>query len=148
MNPERFQALASRLLHREGKEPESCRTAISRCYYAAFHVAKELLDPHFTFPPDATAHKLVRRLLSYADDDEVRRVGRELDNLRELRNDADYRLYLRDVEDRRAAQHHVNVAAEQIRVIKAIAAGPQWGTILDQIRRKASLVSPPGSSAP
>ena len=148
MNPERFQALASRLLHKEGKEPDSCRTAISRCYYAAFHVAKALLEPHFTFPPDATAHKLVRRLLSYADVDEVRRVGQELDNLRELRNDADYRLFLRDVEERKAAQHHVNVAAEQIRMLRAVAAGPQWGTILDQIRRKASLVSPPGSGAP
>ena len=148
VDPERFQALASRLLHKEGKEPESCRTAISRCYYATFHVAKGVLEPHFTLPPDATAHKLVRRLLSYADDIEVRKVSQELDGLRDRRNDADYRLSLNDVEQRQTAQHQVNVAAEQIRTLRAIAAGPQWSTILDQIRRKASLVSPPGSGSP
>ena len=111
-------------------------------------MAKELLESHFTFPPDATAHKLVRRLLSYANDADVRGIAHELDNLRELRNDADYRLSLPDVEDRKAAQHHVNNAAEQIRALKALASSTRWNMVLNEIRHKASVVSSPGPGIP
>ncbi len=78
----------------------------------------------------------------------MRRVCRELDNLRELRNDADYRLSLPDVEERKAAQHHVNVAGEQIRVLKTLASSARWNPILEQIRQKASLVGPPAPGTP
>jgi uncharacterized protein (UPF0332 family) len=143
MDPERFQSLAGRLLHREGKDPAACRTAISRSYYAAFHVARHLLEPHFHFPADASAHVKVRRLLSYADHEDLRNVSTELDNLRAARNVADYDLSQSDVDARDNARHEVNVAAEQIRTLKLLAAGEQWGSIMAEIRRKDAAASSP-----
>src|SRR4051794_40201099 len=126
MDPERFQSLAGRLLHREGQDPAACRSAISRSYYAAFHVARQLLEPHFHFPADASAHVKVRRLLSYADSEDLQIVSTELDNLRATRNAADYDLSRSDVEGRASARHEVNVAGEQIRMLKLVAASGQW----------------------
>ena len=132
MDPERFQTLSGRLLHREGKDAAGCRTAIGRCYYAAFHVARQLLAPHFNLR-----------------NDDIKEVSTRLDELRAVRNVADYDLSRTDVEERGIAQYQVNVAGEQIRVLKAIASGDEWQSILAEIRRKDAAASgPPRSGTP
>jgi uncharacterized protein (UPF0332 family) len=80
------------LLAAAGSEAER-RTAISRAYYAAFHVARRLLEGlGFTPPVDEHAHKYLAWRLSNSGDPLVMRAGSQIDILRGLRNRADYDL--------------------------------------------------------
>lgn len=86
-----FLALAIRLAG-AGSEAEQ-RTALSRAYYAAFHVARQLLeDLAFSPPADEHAHKYVAWRVSNCGNPLVMRAGSQLDILRGFRNRADYDL--------------------------------------------------------
>ena len=89
MNWRDFLALAARL----AAEPTEAdwRSAVSRAYYAAFHVARELLAGlNFTVPRADRAHQYLVFRLSNAGEPTVEASGRDLDTLRRLRNRADY----------------------------------------------------------
>ena len=89
MNWRDFLALAARL----ATEPTEAdwRSAVSRAYYAAFHVARRLLaDLHFTVPRADRAHQYLVFRLSNCGEPAVEQAGRDLDTLRRLRNRADY----------------------------------------------------------
>lgn len=97
MNPENFIAVA-RLLAANATEAH-WRSAVSRAYYGAFHVALRLLHSlGVSFPKAASAHEKAAYCLQHADDIGLKEAGRKLASLREMRNAADYRL-----EDRRVA---------------------------------------------
>ena len=67
------------------------RTAVSRAYYAAFHVARRLLaDLQFNVPRADRAHQYLVFRLSNSGEAAVEQAGRDLDTLRRLRNRADY----------------------------------------------------------
>jgi uncharacterized protein (UPF0332 family) len=67
------------------------RSAISRAYYAAFHVARRLLaDLNFTVPRAGRAHQYLIFRLSNCGEPVVEQAGRDLETLRRLRNRADY----------------------------------------------------------
>jgi uncharacterized protein (UPF0332 family) len=67
------------------------RSAVSRAYYAAFHVARRLLaDLNFTVPRADRAHQYLVFRLSNCGGSAVEQAGRDLDTLRRLRNRADY----------------------------------------------------------
>jgi uncharacterized protein (UPF0332 family) len=67
------------------------RTAVSRAYYAAFHVARQLLtDLNFTVPRADRAHQYLVFRLSNCGESAVEQAGRDLETLRRLRNRADY----------------------------------------------------------
>lgn len=67
------------------------RTAVSRAYYAAFHVARRLFtDLQFTVPRADRAHQYLVFRLSNSGEAAVEQAGRDLDTLRRLRNRADY----------------------------------------------------------
>lgn len=67
------------------------RSAISRAYYAAFHVARHLLaDLNFTIPRADRAHQYLIFRLSNCGEPVVEQAGRDLETLRRLRNRADY----------------------------------------------------------
>jgi uncharacterized protein (UPF0332 family) len=86
-----FYRLAARLV--EEKEPASCRTAVSRAYYALFHVARDLLDENkFRIDRSDSAHEQVFRHLHNSGDPEVAEIGQYLNDLRSRRNKADYRI--------------------------------------------------------
>jgi uncharacterized protein (UPF0332 family) len=89
MNWRDFLTLASRLPG--GTTEADWRTAISRAYYAAFHVARELLsDLRFTVPRADRAHQYLVYRLSNSGEPAVEQAGRNLETLRRLRNRADY----------------------------------------------------------
>jgi uncharacterized protein (UPF0332 family) len=89
MNWRDFLLVASRLAA-ENTEAD-WRTAVSRAYYAAFHVARQLLaDLRFSVPRADRAHQYLVFRLSNSGEAAVEQAGRDLDTLRRLRNRADY----------------------------------------------------------
>jgi len=67
------------------------RTAVSRAYYAAFHVARRLLrDLGFVVPRAERAHPYLIYRLCNCGEPVVQRAGQELESLRRQRNQADY----------------------------------------------------------
>ncbi len=102
MTPRDFFALAEELI--EGDTEAHWRSAVSRGYYAAFHVARLLLGRcGFRVPESERSHKYVSDRLSNSGDPAVNRAGLDLDGLRDERNRADYdlrrRLSRRDADD-------------------------------------------------
>jgi hypothetical protein len=87
-----FIRLAGWLAATRPNDP-ALRTAVSRAYYGAFHLAKEFLD-ELGFPTLASAEghaSIVRDLQSCGSSDALT-AGGLLRDLRTERNDADYRL--------------------------------------------------------
>jgi uncharacterized protein (UPF0332 family) len=89
MNWRDFLTLARQLT---GRATEAdWRTAVSRAYYAAFHIARQLLtDLNFTVPRADRAHQYLVFRLSNSGEPTVEQAGRDLETLRRLRNRADY----------------------------------------------------------
>lgn len=91
MNGSDFLPLATRLAA-AASEPE-WRTAISRAYYAAFHVARQLLEElGFRVPRADRAHAYLTMRLNNCGDVSVQHAASNLHSLRSLRNQADYDL--------------------------------------------------------
>jgi uncharacterized protein (UPF0332 family) len=67
------------------------RSAVSRAYYAAFHVGCQLLRGlGFAVPRADRAHAYLWLRLSNSGDPDVRSAGLDLNDLRRQRNQADY----------------------------------------------------------
>lgn len=80
----------ARALNAGSREAE-WRSAVSRAYYAAFHVAGELLvQVGFAVPRGEQAHGYLWLRLSNCGDPNVVIAGRNLQHLRRERNRADY----------------------------------------------------------
>jgi uncharacterized protein (UPF0332 family) len=93
MNPREFLSQARRLASLS--TPVDWRTAASRAYYALFHVARQLLlDLGFVVPRDDKAHSHLRYRLQNCGAPAIEQVGRDVDQLRTLRNQADYDLHI------------------------------------------------------
>jgi uncharacterized protein (UPF0332 family) len=89
MNFRDFLAVASNLA--AGDEEAEWRSAVSRAYYAVFHVACELLRAQgFQVPRADRAHAYLWRRLSNCGDASISNAGRSLNELRGRRNEADY----------------------------------------------------------
>jgi hypothetical protein len=85
MNWRDFLILAARLA--AGNNEADWRTAVSRAYYAAFHVARPLFsDLGFTVPRADRAHQYLVYRLSNSGDAAVEQAGRDPETLRRLRN--------------------------------------------------------------
>jgi uncharacterized protein (UPF0332 family) len=89
MNWRDLLPLAARLA--AGTAEADWRSAVSRVYYAAFHIARRLLaDLNFTVPRADRAHQYLVFRLSNCGDSTTEQAGRDLETLRRLRNRADY----------------------------------------------------------
>ncbi len=126
-----FLSVAATLTN--GATEAEWRSAISRAYYAAFHVARKLLlDLGFRVPHADRAHGYLWLRLSNAGVAEVKQAGRQLNDLRRERNRADY-------DDRRTILHadtadDVHFAEEIIRALDAAALEPVRTQITDTMR--------------
>jgi hypothetical protein len=92
ITPEEFLRQAERWI----QEPAEVdwRSAVSRAYYAAFHVARDLLsDLGFQVPRAAIAHGYLWLRLSNCGDPAIQRAGSDLNDLQRWRNLADYDLH-------------------------------------------------------
>lgn len=132
MDPREFHTQAVGLL--KGGRPADCRSAISRAYYAAFHVAAEVLRANgFAILENHAAHEQVTRHLLGSDDPTLMAVGSQLSDLRGMRNKADYRLAMLAVENVRTAQTLVTSPAQHIQNLEASFNGPNRQRIVAAI---------------
>ncbi len=89
MNWRDFLGLGLRLA--TGAIEAEWRTAVSRAYYATFHVARHLFShPGFVVPRADRAHQYLVFRLSNCGEPTIEQTGRDLETLRRLRNRADY----------------------------------------------------------
>ena len=131
MNFRDFLTLAATLA--AGSTEAEWRSAVSRAYYAAFHVGCELLrDLAFRVPRADRAHAYVWLRLANSSDPDVQNAGQDLNNLRGERNTADYNAYrtLGSV----AATQHVQTTEEIIRVLDAAAHDPTRTQMTDAMK--------------
>lgn len=126
-----FLSLANTLA--KGTTEAEWRSACSRGYYAAFHVARQLLlDLGFQVPQADRAHGYLWLRLSNAGVAEVMKAGSLLNDLRRERNRADY-------DDRRIttqgmADQSVRFAEEVIQALDAAAVEPTRTQITDAMK--------------
>jgi hypothetical protein len=91
MNPHDFLEVADEWA--AGMREAEWRSAVSRAYYAAFHVARNLMRRcGFAVPQGDQAHGYLWLRLANAGHPDVRRIGLRLNYLRTVRNRADYDL--------------------------------------------------------
>jgi uncharacterized protein (UPF0332 family) len=118
MDAKQFQLLASRLVE-HGAYPVDFRTAISRSYYAVYHVGLELLNGMgFRIKSNSTAHEEVYWHLNNSGDEDLVKVAAKLGDLRTKRIHADYRLNRTDVESKENAKLLVQSAKRIIEILK------------------------------
>lgn len=101
------------------------RSAISRAYYAVYHVASEsLFTLGFRIPREHRGHAEVRAYLAQSRVDPIVQVGALLDGLQALRVKADYWLRDPQPEDPGVIATWLGRAAWMIRILDAVAADP------------------------
>jgi uncharacterized protein (UPF0332 family) len=121
MIPRQFLLVAEDMI--EGDAEGHWRSAISRAYYAAFHVGRELMARcGFRVPESERAHKHVNDRLMNAGHEGVKEAGTSLDILRRRRNDADY--HLTTPLSRLKADQQVETARSIIEALEAAEADP------------------------
>ncbi len=131
MNWRDFLSLAVQLAAGTGEA--DWRTAASRAYYAAFHVARQLLsDLGFVVPRADAAHRYLSLRLSNCGETTLEASGRNLETLRRLRNRADYDT--RPPFPSNEAEAAVRLAENIIQVLDGALHEPTRTTITDAIR--------------
>ena len=126
-----FLAVAKQLA--AGGTEAEWRSAISRAYYAAFHVARELLeDLRFTVPHADRAHAYLSRRLANCGQARIQQGGAGLNTLRGVRNQADYDLH-RPVTVQLAALH-VRVAEQNIQSLQVALQEPMRSQVTMAMR--------------
>lgn len=112
MDPKDFLRVANDLA--KSDEAAELRSAVSRAYYAAFHVARKLLvDMGFEISKGPAAHGDVCKYLGNAANPTVEHAGNNIGDLKGWRNQADYELDLVEHENSRSVQNIVLIT-EQI----------------------------------
>ena len=141
MDPKQFQFLASRLAE-HGAYPVEFRTAISRSYYAVFHLGLDLLNSMgFSIPQNPNAHEAVYRHLNNSGDTDLVKVAVKMGDLRTKRIQADYRLNRPDVETKENAKMFVESAERIIETIKKISQGKNRNQIITNINDWKNRIS-------
>ncbi len=126
-----FLSLAATLAN--GATEAEWRSACSRGYYAAFHVARRLLlGLGFRVPRADRAHGHFWLRLSNAGVPAVQRAGRLRNDLRQERNRADYDDHL-TITQMEAAQN-VRFAEEIIQALDAVAVEPIRTQVTDTMK--------------
>jgi uncharacterized protein (UPF0332 family) len=125
MNPRDWLDLADVLA--AGIREAEWRGAVGRAYYAAFHVARQLLRQcQFDVPRGEQAHAYLWLRLTNSGHPDVEQAGRRLDQLRRDRNRADYDLGI--PLDQRDALNRAQTAQDVIDLLDAIATTPSIRT--------------------
>ena len=143
MDPHDFYQLASQLAN--SPHAAELRTAISRAYYAIYHVGVTLLESlGFRLSSGPAGHGDVRNRLSNSGDPEMMRVGNQLGQLQSQRIAADYRLRNTSVENPKTAQAVVQQAQRMIQILDACFAEPKRTQIMQAIQEWERKISRAG----
>lgn len=137
MDPLDFIALAIRLSNSQNEA--DLRSAVSRAYYGAFHIARQfLVDCGLRFPPKeayaAEIHRKVRFCLSESGNAAAMIASGSLRLLRNQRNEADYDLDSKAFKNAAGVAVMVRVAPEIADGIQRCHAEPAFSEARDKIR--------------
>jgi uncharacterized protein (UPF0332 family) len=137
MDPLEFITVAIKLSN--GTLEAELRSSVSRAYYGALHVAKQLLEQCGVSLSHAdNPHEKVYFCLDNCNDEATRDAAIRLKRLRGIRNEADYRLSSDHFTNRRNIQRHLNSARA---IVDAIATCYQrLDTIRPDLQRQAKLL--------
>jgi uncharacterized protein (UPF0332 family) len=132
MNPRAFLDVAFEML--DGANEEHWRSAVSRAYYAAFHVARQLLVRcGFVVPQAQRAHAYLAMRLMNSGHPDLDEAGRGLDELRKARLRADYSMEV--AVGHAWAQDQVSRALDVLRLLdEALAHAPTRERIMQAMR--------------
>jgi len=124
MDGSRFLEVARQLVR--GTTEAHWRTASGRAYYALMLEGRELLNRWgFVAPPRDQVHSFVRLRFTYAADQDLKQVGRALEELGRLRNQADYELASGPrFQTASKAQQAVQQAQDKLSLLKLVDADP------------------------
>lgn len=126
-----FQRLAETWI--TGAAEAEWRSAVSRAYYGAFHVARQLLqDLGFQVPRGDQAHAYLWLRLSNCGDPNVQVAGSDLNTLRPERNRSDYDVSL--TLRHRDANLQVQAANRIIHMLDAVSKNSIRQTITNAMR--------------
>ncbi len=138
MSPREFHHLALQLVNESS--PAHLRTAVSRAYYAAFHVGVEILSSMgFRISTGTAGHGEVRHLLNNTGDPEISKVGSQISDLHSKRLDADYRLYKKSTENKKTANALVKQAGRMIAILDTRCSGSERSRIITAIKEYKEL---------
>lgn len=141
MDPREFHCLSKQLA--TNSTPAGIRTAVSRAYYAVFHVGSENLEKlGFKIPQNPNGHAEVERRLHNCGDPEISAVGTQLGDLRSKRIKADYRLTYRKIENSDSALVLVKLAEKMIRTLDEKFKSPQSDRIKSSITAYLDKIKP------
>lgn len=124
MRPREFYDYAARLAA-NGARPAEFRTAVSRSYYAAYHVARELLARLGGQLTERDAHVDLRRHLEKSSDAVLVKAADDLRRLHADRKAADYNLSDVTFEKQKEALARVAKAQIIMEKIERQCAGPE-----------------------
>jgi len=140
MEPRHFLYLAQRLAE-HGAYPVEFRSAISRAYYAAFHVGLNLLrEMGFSIVQNHNAHKEVCYHFNNSRDGDLAKAASKMDDLRTRRNHADYELNRSDVEMKKNARMLVQQASRLIETIEKGCNSENRSQIIEAIQNWRSRI--------
>jgi uncharacterized protein (UPF0332 family) len=129
MNPREFLNVADTWAMGDGEA--EWRSGASRAYYAAFHVARDLLSAlGFAVPRADQAHAYLWQRLNNCGHPDVQEAGDFLDKTRSRRNGADYDLHRPFPQ--RAAVEQVEFALRVIQLLDAVATAPTVRTVITE----------------
>jgi uncharacterized protein (UPF0332 family) len=127
MDPHEFLDLAGELA--AGVREGDWRSAASRAYYAAFHVARCLfVQIGFRVPHSDRAHSFLYLRLNNCGQTAIVTAAQRLRNLRDLRNEGDY-----DFDTPFAERLGINAVNEAVDVVDILEAVPQDAQFLARI---------------
>ncbi len=132
MEPKDFLQVANDLA--KSDEAAELRSAVSRAYYAAFHVARKLLvDMGFQISKGPGAHGDVCKYLGNAGNPSVEHAGNNIGDLKGWRNQADYDLDLVVHENSGSVQKIVSITAQIIEDLEQYCNGSDREQIKSEI---------------
>jgi uncharacterized protein (UPF0332 family) len=143
MNGREFLDVARKLA--VGRTEAEWRSAAGRAYYALFLEARARLENWgFRRPARDQVHAFVRLKFIYANDLELKRIGRDLEKLGAIRNEADYQLIspVHEFSTGRTARDAVELAERSILLLDQIEADPA------RLVSAIQSLRPPNSSTP
>jgi uncharacterized protein (UPF0332 family) len=141
MDPIEFNNLASELA--AGNTPAKVRTAISRAYYAAFLIGRELLKNKLGIPITETGkgHQDIKIYLNNSGDREFEEVSSKLSTLQRDRLQADYFPENGNVERFTKAKSSVEQAESIIKTMRTDINEPRRSKIIRSIQNYRRIIS-------